>query len=152
CALSGGLDVLLVFRILQGLSGGMLIPAVFSAVFMLFPPRLHALATTIGGVVAVLAPPIRPPVGGLITRTSSWPWLFLINVIPGILAASMTPFLLPRQTTNLGELAKLDVRALILIAAALASLEIALKQAPQRGWLSLPCAGLLLASAVGMVL
>ena len=152
CALSGALAVLLVFRILQGFSGGMLIPAVFSAVFLLFPPRLHAVATTIGGVVAVLAPTIGPAVGGFITETWSWPWLFLINVIPGIVAASVTPFLLPKHTTNLGELAKLDVCALILMAAALASLEIGLKQAPQRGWLSPPCAGLLLASAVGIVL
>jgi MFS transporter, DHA2 family, multidrug resistance protein len=152
CALSSGLAVLLVFRILQGFSGGMLIPAVFSAVFLLFPPRLHAVATTIGGVVAVLAPTIGPVVGGFITETWSWPWLFLINVIPGVLAASMTPALLPKQATNLGELAKLDTRALILMAAALASLEIGLKQAPQRGWLSVPCAGLLLASAVGVAL
>jgi MFS transporter, DHA2 family, multidrug resistance protein len=152
CAFSHGLAVLLVFRILQGFSGGMLIPAVFSAVFLLFPPRLHAVATTIGGVVAVLAPTIGPVVGGFITATWSWPWLFLINVIPGVLAASMTPVLLPKQATNLGELAKLDTRALVLMAAALASLEIGLKQAPQRGWLSVPCAGLLLASAVGLAL
>jgi DHA2 family multidrug resistance protein len=152
CALSGGLAVLLVFRILQGFSGGMLIPAVFSAVFLLFPARLHAVATTIGGVVAVLAPTIGPVVGGFITETWSWPWLFLINVIPGVLAASLTPFLLPKQATNLDELAKLDLRALVLMAASLACLEIGLKQAPQRGWLSLPCGGLLLASAVGMVL
>jgi MFS transporter, DHA2 family, multidrug resistance protein len=152
CALSGGLAVLLVFRILQGFSGGMLIPAVFSAVFLLFPPRLHAVATTIGGVVAVLAPTIGPVVGGFITATWSWPWLFLINVIPGIIAASMTPFLLPKQATDLRELAKLDVRALILMAVSLACLEIGLKQAPQRGWPSLPCAGLLLASAAGIVL
>jgi MFS transporter, DHA2 family, multidrug resistance protein len=152
CALSGGLAVLLVFRILQGFSGGMLIPAVFSAVFLLFPPRLHAVATTIGGVVAVLAPTVGPVVGGFITATWSWPWLFLINVIPGIIAASMTPFLLPKQPTDLCELAKLDVRALILMAASLACLEIGLKQAPQRGWPSLPCTGLLLASAAGIVL
>src|SRR5215475_482867 len=133
CALSGGLAVLLAFRILQGFSGGMLIPAVFSAVFLLFPPRLHAIATTIGGVVAVLAPTIGPVVGGFITATWSWPWLFLINVIPGLIAASVTPFLLPRQQTCFGELKQLDIISLALMAAALASLEIGLKQAPQRG-------------------
>ena len=58
CAFSGGFAVLLVFRVLQGFSGGVLIPAVFSAVFTLFPARLHAVATTIGGVVAVLAPTV----------------------------------------------------------------------------------------------
>jgi MFS transporter, DHA2 family, multidrug resistance protein len=152
CALSDSLAKLLVFRIIQGFSGGVLIPAVFSAVFLLFPPRLHAAATTIGGVVAVLAPTIGPVVGGFITETWSWPWLFLINVIPGLIATALTPRLLPRQPTNLGELAKLDLVALVVMVLALASLEIGLKQAPQNGWLSPLCAGLLLASALGIAI
>ncbi len=150
CALSGGLATLLVFRIIQGFSGGVLIPAVFSAVFLLFPQRLHAVATTIGGVVAVLAPTIGPVVGGFITDTWSWPWLFLINVIPGVIATVLTPRLLPRQPIVSGEFAKLDLVALLIMVLALASLEIGLKQAPQNGWLSPSCAGLLLASAVGI--
>jgi DHA2 family multidrug resistance protein len=150
CAFSQDFAVLLVFRVIQGFSGGLLIPAVFSAVFLLFPQPLHAAATAIGGAIAVFAPTIGPVVGGYITQTWSWPWLFLINVIPGIVAATATPFLLPRQATNPGELRKLDAIAFVLMAVALASLEIALKQAPQRGWLSLPCAGLLVASAIGM--
>ena len=150
CAFSGNLAALLVFRVVQGFSGGVLIPAVFSAVFLLFPPRLHAVATTIGGVVAVLAPTIGPVVGGWITQTYSWPWLFLINVIPGVIAATMAPRLLPGQDTDFSELAKLDARSLIVLAAALASLEIGLKEAPHRGWLSPLCLVLLLASAVGI--
>ena len=150
CAFSEGFAVLLVFRVVQGFSGGVLIPAVFSAVFLLFPTRLHAVATTIGGVVAVLAPTIGPVVGGFVTATWSWPWLFLINVIPGLIVASVTPFLLPRHKTDLDELRKLDAISLLLMAAALAALEIGLKQAPQGGWLSLSCAGLLLASVLGL--
>ena len=150
CAFSGNLAALLVFRVVQGFSGGVLIPAVFSAVFLLFPPRLHAVATTIGGVVAVLAPTIGPVVGGWITQTYSWPWLFLINVIPGMIAATMAPRLLPGQDTDFSELAKLDARSLIVLAAALASLEIGLKEAPQRGWVSPLCLALLLGSAVGI--
>jgi MFS transporter, DHA2 family, multidrug resistance protein len=152
CATSTDFATLLAFRIVQGFSGGVLIPAVFSAVFMLFPPRLHAIATTIGGVVAVLAPTVGPVVGGFITATWSWPWLFLINVIPGLIAASMTPLLLPRQDTALHELKQLDVASLILMAGALACLEIGLKQAPQSGWLSVACLGLLLTSAIGLAL
>jgi DHA2 family multidrug resistance protein len=152
CAFSGSFAVLLVFRVAQGFSGGILIPAVFSAVFLLFPPRLHAIATTIGGVVAVMAPTVGPVVGGWITETWSWPWLFLINVIPGVIAAAAAPFLLPRQHTDLAELAKLDVRSLILLAAALASLEIGLKEAPRRGWLSLTCIGLLSGSAAAIAI
>jgi DHA2 family multidrug resistance protein len=152
CALSGSFAVLLVFRAVQGFAGGVLIPAVFSAVFLLFPSRLHAVATTIAGVVAVLAPTIGPVVGGFITDTWSWPWLFLINVVPGLIAAFATPRLLPRQPTNLSELAKLDLRAVALLAVALASLEIGLKEAPQRGWLSPTCIALLVLSASSLVL
>jgi DHA2 family multidrug resistance protein len=150
CAYSDNFAVLLVFRVVQGFSGGVLIPAVFSAVFLLFPSRLHAIATTVGGVVAVLAPTVGPVVGGWITETWSWPWLFLINVIPGVIAASVAPLLLPRQHADLGALTKLDGVTLVLLAAALASLEIGLKEAPLRGWLSPICIGLLSASAVGI--
>jgi DHA2 family multidrug resistance protein len=150
CAFSEGFAVLLVCRVVQGFSGGVLIPAVFSAVFLLFPARLHAVATTIGGVVAVLAPTIGPVVGGFITATWSWPWLFLINVVPGLIVASVAPYLLPPHKTDFDELKKLDVISLLLMAAALAALEIGLKQSQQSGWLSLSCAGLLLASALGL--
>jgi DHA2 family multidrug resistance protein len=150
CATSGGFAVLLVFRVVQGFAGGVLIPAVFTAVFLLFPHRLHAVATTSGGVVAVLAPTVGPVVGGWITETWSWPWLFLINVIPGLIVTSVTPFLLPRQNTDFAELAKLDSGSLVLLAAALASLEIGLKQAPHHGWLSPTCTVLLAGSAVGL--
>jgi MFS transporter, DHA2 family, multidrug resistance protein len=146
CAFSGSFAVLLIFRVMQGFTGGLLIPAVFSAVFLLFPSRFHAIATTIGGVVAVLAPTVGPVIGGWITQTYSWHWLFLINVIPGLIAATATPFLLLRQDTDFGELAKLDAFSLVLMVAALASLEIGLKEAPRQGWLSLICMGLFLGS------
>src|ERR1700682_6142656 len=152
CAFSGSFLTLVSFRVLQGFAGGTLIPAVFSGVFLLFPMRLYPVATTMAGIVAVLAPTVGPVVGGWITETWSWPWLFLINVIPGVIAASAAPLLLPRQETDLNELTKLDGRTLILLAAALASLEIGLKEAPHRGWLSLLCIGLLSASAVGIAI
>jgi MFS transporter, DHA2 family, multidrug resistance protein len=147
CAFSSGLAMLLGFRAVQGFAGGTLIPAVFSAVFLLFPLRLHPVATTLAGIMAVLAPTMGPVVGGWITETYSWHWLFLINVIPGIIVASATPFLLPRHKANLADLTTLDAVSLVLMAIALASLEIALKQAPQYGWLS-PSSGLLLLLAI----
>lgn len=151
CAFSGGFAVLLGFRVMQGFSGGVLIPAVFSAVFMLFPSRLHPVATTIAGIVAVLAPTIGPVVGGWITQTWSWSWLFLINVIPGTIAAAATPFLLPRQPAHLRELSKLDACALVLLAVALTGFEIGLKEAPQRGWTSMLCVSLLVGSIAGLM-
>src|SRR6478609_9268637 len=79
CAASGSFGELVAWRVLQGFSGGTLIPSVFSAVFILFPNERQALATTIAGVLAVLAPTIGPIVGGWLTQTYSWHWLFLIN-------------------------------------------------------------------------
>jgi MFS transporter, DHA2 family, multidrug resistance protein len=152
CAFSGSFAMLVSFRVLQGFSGGTLIPAVFSAVFMLFPIRLHPIATTMAGVTAVLAPTVGPIVGGWITETWSWHWLFLINVAPGVIAATATPFLLPRERPRLTAFATLDGISLALMAISLASLEIGLKQAPQNGWLSSLCFTLFLLSTVAATL
>ena len=147
CAFSGSFPTLVSFRVLQGFAGGALIPAVFSAVFLLFPIRLHPIATTMAGIMAVLAPTVGPVVGGWITETYSWHWLFLINVAPGVVAASATPFLLPKDRPRFANLATLDGYSLTLMAVSLASLEIGLKQAPHDGWLSPLCALLFALSA-----
>jgi MFS transporter, DHA2 family, multidrug resistance protein len=147
CAFSDNFPTLISFRVLQGFAGGTLIPAVFSAVFLLFPLRLHPVATTLAGIMAVLAPTIGPVVGGWITETWSWHWLFLINVAPGVIAAATTPFLLPRDQPRFGDWATLDCSALALMAIALASFEIGLKNAPQQGWLSPTCLALFVLSA-----
>jgi DHA2 family multidrug resistance protein len=147
CAFSGNLVTLVSFRVLQGFAGGTLIPAVFSAVFLLFPIRLHSAATTIAGVMAVLAPTVGPVIGGWITENWSWHWLFLINVAPGVIAAAATPFLLPRAKPRFADIATLDGISLALIAISLASLEIGLKEAPHQGWLAPRCVFLFLLSA-----
>ena len=136
CASSTTFGALIAFRVAQGLTGGTLIPAVFAAVFVLFPARHQALATTLAGVLAVLAPTVGPIVGGWITDTYDWNWLFLINVVPGILAALGASRLLPRQRCDFASLRTLDLASLILLAVALSALEIGLTRAPQNGWAS----------------
>ena len=148
CAASGSLATLIAWRALQGFSGGVLIPTVFSAVFLLFPPHRQDIATTIGGALAVLAPTVGPIVGGWITDTYSWHWLFLINVVPGILAALAAAMFLPRERADFQFVRSLDLPSLVLMAAALAALEILLKEAPQRGWTSGLALGLIAICAV----
>src|SRR6266481_5691674 len=126
CAFSGSFPTLVSFRVVQGFAGGALIPAVFSAVFLLFPIRLHPIATTMAGIMAVLAPTVGPVVGGWITETYSWHWLFLINVAPGIISAVVAGILLPKEPMRLSEARRLDVLSLALLAIALAALEVAL--------------------------
>jgi MFS transporter, DHA2 family, multidrug resistance protein len=154
CAASDNFPVLIAWRVLQGFSGGTLIPSVFSAVFLLFPLARQGVATTFAGVLAVLAPTVGPVVGGWITETYSWHWLFLVNVAPGIVSAAVAGILLPKEPMRLSEARKLDVLALLLLAIALAALEVALKEAPTRGWISALVASLLaiaFASSVGFV-
>jgi DHA2 family multidrug resistance protein len=138
CAASGGFVSLIVGRVLQGLAGGALIPAVFSAVFLLFPDRRQALATGIAGGLAVLAPAVGPLIGGWITDAYSWHWLFLINIGPAIVAAATIFACLPARRIAWSEGRGIDWMGIAEMAIALACLEIALKEAPERGWFALP--------------
>jgi MFS transporter, DHA2 family, multidrug resistance protein len=142
CALSSGFASLTTWRVVQGFAGGTLIPLVFVAVFLLFPSRVESVATTIAGVLAVLAPTLGPIVGGWITQTYSWHWLFLINVAPGIIACAAGWLFLPREYPNFALARSLDLVSLVCISLSLAALEIGLKEAPQRGWSSPVCASL----------
>ncbi len=150
CAASGGFASLIAWRVVQGFAGGVLIPSVFTAVFLLFPPRQQTVATTFAGVLAVLAPTVGPLAGGWLTETYSWHWLFLINIGPGIVAAALAAWFLPTGKADLAHARRLDIVALGLMALALASLEIALKEAPHHGWASGLVLGLLVLSAASL--
>jgi DHA2 family multidrug resistance protein len=134
CASSHGFEMLLLFRVVQGFCGGALIPIVFTSVFVMFPQRLHILATTIGGLFAMLAPTVGPVLGGYITENYSWHWLFLINVLPGILVALVAAFFVRIGKPDWTLWRRLDGIALLLIAICLASLELALKEGPKHDW------------------
>lgn len=148
CAASGSFEALVGWRIVQGLAGGTLIPAVFAAVFLLFPQRCQGVATTIAGVLAVLAPTVGPIIGGWITETYSWHWLFLINVAPGVAAIGVAAVVLPRDASRLSLIRLVDWLSLALLAIALAALEIGLKEGPQHGWLSGLVLGLLVLAGI----
>ena len=134
CAASHQFETLLMSRIVQGFCGGALIPIVFTSVFTMFPERKHVLATTIGGLFAMLAPTVGPVLGGYITENYSWHWLFLINVLPGFAAALAAACLIGTGKPNWQLIRRLDVPALLLIIVCLASLELALKQGPRHLW------------------
>ena len=138
CAASTGFTSLVAFRVVQGFCGGALIPAVFTSVFVLFPERAHTKAITLGGIFAMLAPTLGPIVGGYITDTFSWHWLFLINLAPGVAVTVLVPVLLRpgwgdggRANWNL--LRHMDMASLVLAALCLGSLEVVMTEGP-RDW------------------
>jgi len=134
CALSTSFNALIAARVVQGFFGGMLIPAVFTAVFVLIPKPSHVLATTMAGVAALLAPTLGPLVGGWLTQTQSWHWIFLVNIFPGLLVALVVILTLARDETELSVLKRLDILTLLLFAIFLAGLQWLLHEAPGHHW------------------
>lgn len=134
CGLAPSLGPLMVARVFQGFAGGCLIPLVFSAVFLLFPADRQSVPTTVAGGLAVLAPTLGPTVGGYITQTFSWHWLFMINVLPGIIALAIAAVNLRRDQVQRGLLKQLDWLSIIVTIMGLASFQIAIKQGAKEGW------------------
>ena len=134
CAGSGSIDQLITIRVIQGFFGGMLIPSVFTSVFQMVPERHRVAATTFAGVFAVLAPTIGPAVGGYLTQTFSWHWIFLINVAPGVVVTALTIFFVRLGRPRFPLLAHIDYVAIVLAAVSLGTLELLLKDGPKYEW------------------
>jgi DHA2 family multidrug resistance protein len=134
CALSTSLEPLLIIRVMQGFCGGMLIPAVFTSAFTEFAEKDRVLATMVAGAFAMIAPTLGPAVGGYLTETFSWHWIFLVNIVPGLLVSLIVAICVPREKQDWSEFRRIDYAGIVLIALFLGSLELLLKEAPPRGW------------------
>jgi DHA2 family multidrug resistance protein len=88
CSSATSLGEMILWRALQGFIGGAMIPTVFATAFLLFPPDRRARTSVMIGLTATLAPTIGPTLGGWLTETFSWHWLFLINVPFGAAVAA----------------------------------------------------------------
>jgi len=89
-ATATNIDQMIIYRAIQGFIGGGMIPSVFAAAFTIFPPSKRNIVSPIVGLVATLAPTIGPTIGGYISHAMSWHWLFLVNVVPGIIVTAVT--------------------------------------------------------------
>lgn len=86
CGLSTSLDQMIIARILQGLGGGALMPISQAILFESFPKEKRGLAMSVFGFGVIFAPVIGPVLGGYLTDTLSWNWIFYINIPFGIIA------------------------------------------------------------------
>jgi MFS transporter, DHA2 family, multidrug resistance protein len=135
CALATNLDAMIVFRVLQGFIGGAMIPTVFATSFMLFPPERRAGVTVLIGLVATMAPTLGPTLGGYLTQSFSWHWMFLINVLPGIAVALAVWAFVDIDKPDWSLLKGFDFPGLILMALFLGSLEYVFEEGPRNDWL-----------------
>jgi MFS transporter, DHA2 family, multidrug resistance protein len=135
CALSWSIGSMIVFRCLQGFLGGAMIPTVFATSFKVFPPERRATVSVMIGLVATMAPTLGPTLGGWITQAMSWHWLFLINVMPGILVATGVFALIDVDRPDRSLLKGFDLTGLLSMALFLGSLEYVLEEGPRNDWL-----------------
>ncbi|HEX3431722.1 MAG TPA: DHA2 family efflux MFS transporter permease subunit [Rhizomicrobium sp.] len=134
CAASTSEALLIAARVVQGFCGGMLIPAVFTSVFVMFPQRQQLLATTIAGSFAMIAPTIGPTLGGYMTEIHSWHWIFLINLPPGIIAGAIVLACVRVGRPDWRALRRIDITTILAAALFLSSLELLLKEGPKHDW------------------
>ncbi len=90
CAFATSLPMMLLFRVLQGIGGGGLAPTEQSIFADSFTPQQRALAFSLYGFTIVTAPAIGPVLGGWLTDSYSWHWVFLINLPFGVLSLALT--------------------------------------------------------------
>ena len=89
CGIAADMPMLIVSRVLQGLGGGGMQPLAQSILLESFPPSKHGTAMAVYGMGIVVAPVIGPTLGGWITDSYSWRWIFYINLPVGLLALYM---------------------------------------------------------------
>jgi len=135
CGFAWSLESLVVFRILQGLGGGGMATSEQAILADSFPPQKRGQAFAVYGVAVVVAPVVGPTLGGWITDTYSWHWVFLINVPMGLISLFLVGTLVSEPSSAEAERKALlkkglrpDLIGFALVAIGLGSLEFVLDE------------------------
>jgi EmrB/QacA subfamily drug resistance transporter len=134
CGMADSIGMLIFFRVIQGIGGGMMTPVGTSMLYRAFPPEERAAATAVLIVPTAIAPALGPVLGGWLVDNASWRWIFYVNLPIGILAFIWTFFLLQEEKQH--EPGRFDIPGFILSGAGLPLVLFALSQAPHDGWTS----------------
>ena len=148
CALAPNLPDLIVARTVQGLGGAVVLPLSLTILTAAFPIERRGMIVGIYGGLAGLAVAMGPIVGGALTQSIDWHWIFWINVPIGVLAALLGLRLLPESH---GASERLDLVGVGLVTAGVVALVWALSRANQVGWASAEVVGTLVAGATLLV-
>ncbi len=142
CAYAWNLDAMLLFRIMQGLGGGGMVPVAQSILADSFPPEKRGQAFALFGVAVVVAPVVGPTLGGWLADNYSWRWAFLINGPVGVFAFAAIALVLRDSVAAARERRRLlrqqgggfDVVGFVLVSTFLGALEIVLDRGLIDDW------------------
>ena len=136
CATATSLSQMILYRAMQGFCGGAITPSVFPVIYTKFRgPRLATLMVIIS-VILNLSSTLGPTIGGFLTDTISWHWLFLVNIVPGIVVAITVWLTIRIDKPDWSLLRYFDLCGLVLMALFLGCLEYALEEGPRWDWLA----------------
>lgn len=137
CGIAPTLTTLLISRVIQGAGGGGLQPMAQAILADTFPPEKRGMAFAVYGITVVVAPAIGPTIGGFITDSYSWRWIFLMNLPVGILAILLVlafvedpPFLTRRSLKE----SRIDYIGFGLLAIGVGFLQIVLDKGQEDDW------------------
>jgi len=141
CGLAPTLPILLIARVIQGIGGGGLQPMAQAIMADSFEEKKRGQAFALYGLVAVLAPSIGPTLGGWITDSFSWRWIFYINIPVGILAFFLVSRFVddpPWIKADRSNLRRLDYIGLGLLTIAMGGMQIMLDKGEENAWFASP--------------
>ena len=133
CSLSTNLDVLIFFRVVQGLMAGPLIPLSQSLLLRNYPPEKRTFALALWSMTVIIAPICGPILGGYICDNFSWGWIFLINVPMGIIVLTLCLTLLKGRETETSPV-KMNLPGLTLLVLGVGGLQIMLDKGRDLDW------------------
>jgi EmrB/QacA subfamily drug resistance transporter len=136
CAAASTTTSLVLFRVLQGVGGGMIMPVGQLIMAQVAGPKRMGRVMGIVSMPAMLAPILGPVVGGAILQNLHWSWIFLVNLPVGVVAFIAALRLIP--DTQSGEAGRLDLRGLVLLSGASSSLVYGLSQLGSNSSLTAP--------------
>jgi MFS transporter, DHA2 family, multidrug resistance protein len=136
CGLAWNIQSMIVFRALQGLLGASMIPTVFTSSFHYFQGSRRVYSAAVIGSIASVAPALGPVIGGWITDTLDWHWLFYVNLVPGLAVSAAVPLLVRIDRADLSLLRGADYPGIALMALGLGNLEYVLEEGTRWNWFS----------------
>jgi MFS transporter, DHA2 family, multidrug resistance protein len=138
CGFAWDLQSLLLFRILQGLGGGGMVPVAQSILADAFPPEKRGQGFALFGMAVVVAPVVGPTLGGWLSDNISWHWCFLINGPVGLIAMALIALLISDSAAAAATRRQLrkrfDLIGFVLVASFLGALEIMLDRGLEDDW------------------
>src|SRR5437660_6936962 len=152
CGLAPNLPVLIIFRVIQGATGGGLQPLSQAILLEVFPPEERGKAMAFWALGIVVAPMLGPVMGGWLTDSYSWRWVFYINVPIGVVALLMTQTFVFDPSYIQRKAGRIDYWGMGLLAVGIGALQIMLDKGQEEDWFSSHFIVILAAlAAVGLV-